>query len=35
MTSGGRWAGSKTLIGRPFRIGYTPEGVWKLMRRHG
>jgi transposase len=25
----------KTLIGRPFRIGYTPEGVWKLMRRHG
>ena len=25
----------KTLIGRLFRIGYTPEGVWKLMRRHG
>jgi transposase len=21
----------KTLIGRLFRIGYTPEGVWKLM----
>jgi putative transposase len=25
----------KTMIGRLFRIGYTPEGVWKLMRRHG
>jgi transposase len=25
----------KTLIGRLFHIGYTPEGVWKLMRRHG
>ena len=25
----------KTLIGRLFRLGYTPEGVWKLMRRHG
>jgi putative transposase len=23
------------MIGRLFRIGYTPEGVWKLMRRHG
>ena len=25
----------KTLIGKLFHIGYTPEGVWKLMRRHG
>jgi putative transposase len=25
----------KTLIGRLFRVGYTAEGVWKLMRRHG
>ena len=25
----------KTLIGRLFRVGYTVEGVWKLMRRHG
>jgi putative transposase len=25
----------KALIGRLFHIGYTPEGVWKLMRRHG
>ena len=25
----------KTLIGRMFHVGYTPEGVWKLMRRHG
>jgi transposase len=25
----------KTLIGRLFRIGYTVEGTWKLMRRHG
>jgi transposase len=25
----------KTMIGRLFHIGYTPEGVWKLMRRHG
>ena len=25
----------KTLIGRLFHIGYTPEGVWQLMRRHG
>jgi transposase len=25
----------KTLIGRLFHVGYTPEGVWKLMRRHG
>jgi transposase len=25
----------KTLIGRLFRVGYTPEGGWKLMRRHG
>jgi transposase len=25
----------KTLIGRLFHVGYTVEGVWKLMRRHG
>ena len=25
----------KTLIGKLFHIGYTPEGVWKLLRRHG
>jgi transposase len=25
----------KTLIGKLFRTGYTIEGVWKLLRRHG
>jgi putative transposase len=25
----------KTLIGRLFHIGYTVEGTWKLLRRHG
>ena len=25
----------KTLIGKLFHVGYTPGGVWKLMRRHG
>ena len=25
----------KTLIGRLFRTGYTVEGTWKLLRRHG
>jgi transposase len=32
-----RWTLSriKTLIGRLFHVGYTVEGVWKLMRRHG
>jgi transposase len=25
----------KTLIGKLFHAGYTVEGVWKLMRRHG
>jgi transposase len=25
----------KTMIGMLFHVGYTPEGVWKLMRRHG
>jgi transposase len=25
----------KTLIGKLFHIGYTVEGVWKLLRRHG
>jgi transposase len=24
----------KTLIGKLFHVGYTPGGVWKLMRRH-
>jgi transposase len=28
-----RWTlgGIKTLIGKLFHVGYTPEGVWKLM----
>jgi putative transposase len=32
-----RWTLSriKTLIGKLFHVGYTIEGVWKLMRRHG
>jgi putative transposase len=25
----------KTLIGRLFHIGYTVQGVWKLLKRHG
>jgi transposase len=25
----------KTLIGRLFHVGYTVEGVWRLLRRHG
>jgi winged helix-turn-helix protein len=25
----------KTLIGKLFHVGYTVEGIWKLMRRHG
>lgn len=25
----------KLLIGRMFHVGYTVQGVWKLMRRHG
>src|SRR6185312_4220013 len=25
----------KTLIGKLFHTGYTVEGVWKLLRRHG
>jgi putative transposase len=25
----------KTVIGRLFHVGYTEQGVWKLMRRHG
>jgi transposase len=25
----------KTLIGKLLHVDYTPEGVWKLMRRHG
>ena len=32
-----RWTLSriKTLIGKLFHVGYTVEGTWKLMRRHG
>lgn len=25
----------KVLIGRTFHVGYTVQGVWKLLRRHG
>lgn len=25
----------KTLIGRRFHVGYTVQGVWKLLRRNG
>jgi transposase len=25
----------RTLVGKLFRTGYTVEGTWKLMRRHG
>jgi putative transposase len=25
----------ETLIGKLFHVGYTVEGIWKLMRRHG
>jgi putative transposase len=25
----------KTLIGKLFHVGYTVEGTWKMMRRHG
>ena len=25
----------RTLIGKLFHVGYTVEGTWKLMRRHG
>lgn len=25
----------KLLIGRTFHVGYTLQGVWKLLRRHG
>ena len=25
----------KTLIGKLFHVGYTIEGTWKLLRRHG
>lgn len=25
----------KLLIGRVFQVGYTVQGVWKLLRRHG
>jgi transposase len=25
----------KLLIGRLFHVGYTVQGVWKLLRRHG
>ncbi|MFD7656994.1 winged helix-turn-helix domain-containing protein [Actinosynnema sp. NPDC059797] len=34
---GGGWtlARVKTVIGRLFRVGYTVQGVWLLLRRHG
>jgi transposase len=34
---GGGWTLTRvrTLIGRMFHIGYTVQGVWKLLRRHG
>lgn len=34
---GGGWtlARVKTLIGRMFHVGYTVQGAWRLMRRHG
>jgi putative transposase len=25
----------RVLIGRLFQVGYTVQGVWKLLRRHG
>ncbi|MFI5806654.1 winged helix-turn-helix domain-containing protein [Streptomyces sp. NPDC051561] len=25
----------KTLIGRLFRVSYTVEGTWRLLKRHG
>jgi putative transposase len=25
----------ETLIGKVFHVGYTPRGLWKLMRSHG
>jgi transposase len=32
-----RWtlARVKTLIGRIFRVSYTPQGTWRLLKRHG
>ncbi|MEL5953284.1 winged helix-turn-helix domain-containing protein [Streptomyces sp. CLV115] len=32
-----RWtlARVKTLIGRLFHVGYTAEGTWRLLKRHG
>jgi transposase len=32
-----RWTLSRveTLIGRLFHVGYTVQGTWKLLRRHG
>jgi transposase len=35
VTSGGTLGRIKTLIGKLFHVGYTVEGTWKLMRRHG
>jgi putative transposase len=34
---GGGWTLARitTLIGRMFHVGYTVQGVWKLLRRHG
>lgn len=32
-----RWtlARIKTVVGRPFRVSYTVEGTWQLLKRHG
>uniref|UniRef100_A0AAU1HQ58 Winged helix-turn-helix domain-containing protein n=1 Tax=Streptomyces sp. NBC_00180 TaxID=2903632 RepID=A0AAU1HQ58_9ACTN len=37
FAGGQRWTLKriKALIGRLFHVGYTVQGVWKLMRRHG
>ena len=37
FAGGQRWTLGriKTLIGKLFHVGYTVEGTWKLMRRHG
>lgn len=36
-TEGGGWSLARiaTVIGRMFHIGYTVQGVWTLLRRHG
>lgn len=34
---GGGWTLGrvKTMVGRLFQVGYTVQGVWRLLRRHG